>query len=277
MTGRRGFALEDVDAGAAEPPRLQCLRQCLGVDECATGRVDEHRIGLHSRQALAAHEAARRLGERAVQGQHVESGQQLVEVPATGGRCATRAIGDLDAHPEGGRDAGDGLAQRAVADDAEDPSLQLADRVGEHGELTGLLPAAARDQRVVVREPVREREQHREHVLGDGGRAVVAQVADRNACLARGREVHVVDAGRGERDQPQLRIGGDRRAVDHGLVGEDRLETGDTRRHIRLRGLRVDHEAGQGALERGRVEVAVADRAEVQEHRAHRPFSRENS
>ena len=74
-----------------------------------------------------------------------------------------------------------------------------------------------------------------------------------------------------------LRIGRDRRAVDDRLVREYRLAAGDAERDIRLRGLLVDHEARNRAFQRSGIEVAIADRAEVQEHRAHRAISRENS
>ena len=114
-------------------------------------------------------------------------------------------------------------------------------------------------------------------MLRDRGGAVVAEVADRDAGLPRRGEIDIVDAGRGERDQLQLRIGRDRRAVDDRLVREYRLAAGDAERDIRLRGLLVDHEARNRAFQRSGIEVAIADRAEVQEHRAHRAISRENS
>ena len=120
-------------------------------------------------------------------------------------------------------------------------------------------------------------QQQREHVLRDRRRAVVAQVADRDPGFTGRGEIDIVDAGRGECDQPQRRVGADRRAVDHGLVGEDGFASSDAAWYVRLRGPVVDHDAGEGAFERAGVEVAVADRAEVQEHRTHRAISRENS
>ncbi len=130
---------------------------------------------------------------------------------------------------------------------------------------------------MVVGEAVREAEEHRKDVLHDRRRAVVAQVADCDAVLTRGGDIHVVDAGRGQRDEPKLRICRDGRAIDHGLVGEYRLEPRDPRWHIGLRSLAVNHDAGHDAFERARVEITVADRAEVEKHRAHGTFSRGNS
>ena len=161
------------------------------------------------------------------------------------------------------------LAERAVADDAEHAVLQLPDRIREHRELPGFLPSPAGDQRLVVRDAVRQRQQERKHVLCDGGGAVAAQVADGDAGLPGRCEIDVVDAGRGECDQLERRVGADRRAVDDGLVRQHRLEPGDPAGHVGLGRALVDHDAGQRALERAGVEVAVADGAEVEEDRAH--------
>jgi hypothetical protein len=114
-------------------------------------------------------------------------------------------------------------------------------------------------------------------VLRDRCGAIVAQVADRDPGLPGRIEIDVVHAGRGERDEAQRGIGADRRAVDHRLVGEDSFASSDAAWYVRLLRPVVDHDAGQGALERAGVEVAVADRTEVQEHRTHRAISRENS
>ena len=169
-----------------------------------------------------------------MQGEHVELRQQVIEVPAPGFGGATRAIRDLDLHAECAGYSGHRLPESAVADDSEDPPLQFPDRVGEHRELPGLLPAAARDESVVIREAVRERKQHGEDMLRDRSGAVVPQVADRDAGFARGRKIDVVDAGRGECDQPELWIGRDDRAVDDGLVRENSLATGNAGGNVGL-------------------------------------------
>ena len=181
------------------PPRLrflQCIGECLRIDERAAGGVDQHGIRFHAREPFATDQVACRVGERAVQGQHVELGQQVVEIPASCRGRTARTIGDLDAHSEGARDLGRRAAECAESDDPEYAALQFADRIGKDRELSGLLPAAACDQRVVVGETMRQREEHRKDVLNDRGRAVIAEVTHRNAAFACGGEIDVVDAGR---------------------------------------------------------------------------------
>ena len=123
---------------------------------------------------------------------------------------------------------------------------------------------AAAHQRLVIAKPVGEREQQREHVLHDRGRAVIAQVANGDAPCARRSEIHVVHAGRGQRDQPQLRIRRDHRARDDRLVGEHGLHAGDATGDLRGGRLRVQLDAGCDALERSGIEIAAADGAEVE-------------
>src|SRR3990172_2394744 len=156
-----------------------------------------------------------------------------------------------------------------MPDDAEEVALQFADRIGKGRELASFFPAAGVYQSIVVMEPMRQREQHGKYMLHDRRCAIVAQVADRDTRGTGRGDVDVVDTRRGQRYEPEPRVPGDRGAVDDRLVGEHDLETGDACADLVGESLLMDYQAGQHALERPGVEVAVADCAKVQKYRAH--------
>jgi len=70
--------------------------------------------------------------------------------------------------------------------------------------------------------------------------------------------------------EPQIGHGAHARARDVQLVGEDELTTGNTLFHLCIGGRGMQRDARQHPFEAGGVEVVVADRAEIQEYRAHR-------
>jgi hypothetical protein len=147
---------------------------------------------------------------------------------------------------------------------------ELADRPVEHRELRAARPGAVDRRARVVGDAVRQRQHHAEHVLRDRGRAVVADVADRDAMVARGLEVDVVGAGRGQRDQLQRRRRGDQRAVDAQLVQQHDLMPRDARRHVVLPGRRQQLQPGDRTQQPTRVQVARAHSFVVEEYRLHR-------
>ncbi len=209
-------------------------------------------------------------GERAVQAQHVHFAEQVVEVDASRQTIAAWTVRDQHFHAECGRCMGHATAERPVADDAEPAAHEFTDREVEQAELLAALPGARAHQGVVLAQSLREQQQHAEDVLHDRGRAVVAQVAHRDTALARRHEVHVVRAGRGQRDEPQRRGRLDDLARDAQLVHQHDLAAGDMCGDVLLRGVFPDLEARQCIVQRARIEVAVeTDGGVIEEYRGH--------
>ena len=181
-----------------------------------------------------------------MQRDHIGAGQQFIEVDAVRLRRATWSVRDDHLHAEG-RLAGarDGAAERTPADDAQDAAAQFADGVVQQPEARGARPGAVHSLARVLGEVVREVQQHAEHMLHDRGRAVIADVADRHATLARRREVDVVGAGGRETDDPQRPGPLDQLAVQADLVGQHHLAACDARRDLFGLGMCMQHESGR--------------------------------
>ena len=249
----------------------QRARERCRIHERTAGGVHEHRVRLHQRELALADQVLRRGRDRAVQRERVHLRQQCVQVDAARFRRTADAIREPHVHPERRRDLGDAAAERAVADDPERAARELANRVIEHRELIRALPRAGLQRAIVLAHLVREREQHGPHVLHDGGRAVVADVAHGDAALAGGIEVDVVGAGRGERDELQLRVALDALARDPGLVDQHDLAARNAFVHCGVRRVVVQLEAGEHVEERSRVEIAAErDGGVVEERGLHR-------
>ena len=132
MTGRRRLALEHVDARrrrACRPsahrrapamsisaPRAVLISTASGFMRARRSRLTRPRVASVSGQCS---ESTSSSGSRSSRSRR----------PAAG--VAARPVCDLDPHAEGARDRRHRLAERAVADDAECPALQFADRVRE--------------------------------------------------------------------------------------------------------------------------------------------------
>ena len=81
---------------------------------------------------------------------------------------------------------------------------EIADRVVEEAERVHLLPAS-RLHRLAIREQVApQRQDHREHVLGNAVRRVITHVAHADAETARRLEIDVVRLRPESLDQPQI-------------------------------------------------------------------------
>ncbi len=103
---RQRLDLEDIEAGAGDPPLAQRGRQRRLVDQLAPADVDEVRRRLHQRQLRRADQAAGRVGQPAVQADEVRLGAappraRSARTPsvARDGRVGVRRIGD-DPHLE---------------------------------------------------------------------------------------------------------------------------------------------------------------------------------
>ena len=99
-----------------------------------------------------------------------------------------------------------------------------------------------------------------------------------DAALSGCHEIHVVRAGRGERDQPQRRAGFDDLASDAQLVDEHDVTSRNLRGDVLAGRVIPDLEIRQHPLQRARVEVAVnADGCVIEEYRSHGGMIREAS
>src|SRR5690606_12751368 len=107
-------------------------------------------------------------------------------------------------------DCGHRAAERAVADDAERPAVELADRMVEQRKAATPAPVARAAQAVVRDDVLRQAEKQREDVLDDGARAVAAAVRDADAATLCGGRIDVVGAGGRQYDESQTGRAGDR-------------------------------------------------------------------
>ncbi len=96
----RRFLLQHVDGGAAEAPAAQRIGQRYRVDQRPARGVDQHRVRLHSCESLRADQALGRGRERAVQAQHVDHRQQLVQVHAARLSLATGRFATITFMPK---------------------------------------------------------------------------------------------------------------------------------------------------------------------------------
>jgi len=117
--------------------------------------------------------------------------------------------------------------------------MQIADRVIEKAELLGTLPASVGDRLPIGEDVARQRQQHRQYVLGNGMRGVATDVRDDDAAHAAGLEVDVVGAGRGDRDHLQGGQRGDQFGVDLQFVDDGYRRSGEALLDLALQGFRM--------------------------------------
>ena len=167
------------------------------------------------------HQAAGLVRQRAVQADHVGAREQLPERR----RAVRRRPSAGSRSPDGsryGRCAASTCMPNARATRATPrprlpsptmPSVlpgesrETGNRAGRTSRLR--CPGAGAQQRFVFPQPMRQRQDQREHVLGHRRRAVVADVRYGDAAGAGGVECDVVGAGGGEADELQPRRDGD--------------------------------------------------------------------
>ena len=75
----RRLLRQDIDARAAKPSRLEGGGKCRAVNQCTPRGIDQQCIGLHQRKFARTDETAGCVAERAMQGNNVRAGQQLIE------------------------------------------------------------------------------------------------------------------------------------------------------------------------------------------------------
>ena len=122
-------ALEHVERRAADSPLTQAVDQRLFVDDCPTGRVDQHCIGFEQRQAASIEQSPRFVGERQMQRHIIALGQDLLErqqnhSQTLGRRCVfrRRAGPGHQPQPETGGPHGHRLGTGSEAEQAQRPA-----------------------------------------------------------------------------------------------------------------------------------------------------------
>ena len=113
------------------------------------------------------------------------------------------------------------------ADDPHRLAVQLDQRIVPKAPVGTLLPAPGVHRLAVMGHMVADFEQHRDRILPDGGGPVGGDVADGDAALPRGGDVHDVVAGRQHADKPERGTVLDDLPRERDLVGVDRLGVPD--------------------------------------------------
>ena len=188
----------------------------VGLDDQPAARaVDDAHAVLHPGDRRRIDDVAGLVGQRRVQRDEVGARQQLVELDLLdaelGGALLRqeRVVGD-DVHLEADAARGDDRADIAAADDAE----RLAGDLDAHEAV--LLPLAGMRRRVGLRDLPRQREHHRDGMLGRGDRIAERRVHDDDAAARGGRDVDIVDADAGAADHLQPGRGVDQLLGDLG-------------------------------------------------------------
>ena len=208
VIGRRRLGREHVECGARDMAAVERLFQRRFVDQPAACAVDDAYALLGLGDILLRQDIARLVGQRRVQRDEIGLGEQSVEIGlfdaefdrALGGQEGVEGD-DLHAEAEGA--LGDDAADIAAADQAE----RLRGQLDAHEVV--LRPFARLRQRVRFGDLAREREHHRDRVLGGGDAVAEGRVHHDDALLRRRRDVDIVDTDPGAADDLQVRRGGE--------------------------------------------------------------------
>ncbi len=153
---------QNVETRAADLAALQGFDQRCLVDKAATRRVDEDRVLLHQFELRRADDVAGAIGQRTMQRDDVAFLEDRVEIDLA------RKIVDIGCdhfHPEGFGACRHRFAERAIADEPQRRSGDVADRVIEIAELIDRLPFAFADVERIGDEVAAQREDERERMF----------------------------------------------------------------------------------------------------------------
>ena len=220
----RRLVLEDVEGGAGDLAGFDEARQRVLVDHLAAAGI--HDVGV-ARQELEPARGEQVIGRRrvrAVDRDDVHARQHLVEALPIGGLELGLDVGVdpapvviVDRQAEAARAPRHRLADAAHADDAQ---ALAPDALAEHGSRAPASPRPRAHQALALAQPARQGEEHGHGHVGGVLGEDAGGVGDRDAALARGLEVDVIDPGAEGGDQLQLRPGlgqaGGVDAVGHG-------------------------------------------------------------
>ena len=217
--GRLGHA--DVERRDGDPAVPQCLGKGVLVDVAAAGDVDDDEARLDPGQHLARDE---RRGARRVGGADTMASAWRTARP---GRPAAvgvdrgrdeRVVGDRP-EPERAGLGGDQPADPSGARDAQRLAPEAAERAGQRPVV--VRPAAGRGRRRERQDPSLGGEEEGDGVVRDLVRAVVGDVADRDAGRLGRRPVHLVHPDAVAEDADGALEAGDAIGVELAVAGDD--------------------------------------------------------
>jgi len=201
VVGRQRLGVEDVETGAGDALRPQCVDERRLVDDRTARGVDQQRCWPHERELVCADQPARALAEHQVDGQNVSATEQFVfgdvgRAGLVGGvRCQVCAPRD-DVHAERLADACHARADPAQTQHTQHGTAQLqADR---------RLPATGAHRTTLVDDPAARGKDQRPCQF-DGRLHVTAGRADVNAVVFGSRHVdrRIERPGRGDHLEPR--------------------------------------------------------------------------
>ena len=183
------FLLINVQTGGADLLGLQALDQVVGVNQTASGGVDDGDGGLHQLNGCGVDQMMGFLSQRAVEGDDVGLGEQLVELHII---QAGVGVGELvvgqDLHAKATADVTENAANLTGANQAHGLAVQIEAGKAVEGEVE-----VAGAQICLVSAAVDGQQQSHgvlsDRIRGVGGDTEHAQLA------GSGLDVHVVEAG----------------------------------------------------------------------------------
>ena len=141
---------DHVECRAPDLAALQGIDEGALVDKAAARGVDHQRAFRHLRELVGAEQIAGAVEQRAVQGDDIAFRQNTLERGVQRPHAVDPLIGrEADFHAEGFGQAGNRLAEHAVADDADHLAPEIEDRIVEVTELVRFLPAPGGDRQVI--------------------------------------------------------------------------------------------------------------------------------
>ena len=200
----RRLAFEHIQRRARHMAVRQCRRQRQLVDKPAARAIDDPHALFGAVQRVGRQDVAGLFGQRRMQADEIGRRQQLVKLdlldpdPARMFRRQERVIGD-DLHLQPLRAVGDDGADIAAADDAQN----LAGDLGAHE--ARFLPFAGLRRFIRRRDLPRQRQDHRDGVLGRRHGIAIGGVHHHDAARRRFGNIDIVDADAGPPDNLQLR------------------------------------------------------------------------
>ena len=218
IRGIRRLLGEHVDGGPGDVAVADRIGERLLVDDAAARDVDQARALAHPLELGGADHAAGGVGQRDVDGEEVSFRQQRLKVAELDARLLRAFGGDqrvVGEHAHAQPLAGDACHLGSDLAETEDAERLLA-QLDAH-ELRAL-PEAGMQGAVGGGKVAREREHHRDGVLGGRDRVAGGCVEHEHAVPRRRLDVDVVDADTGASDHAQSRRGGEHLGGDLGLA-----------------------------------------------------------
>ena len=228
-SGAGGSGAVDVERGAGDLAGDQRALERLGVDDRASGGVDQDRVRSHPGQGTRVDQVVGRRCERAVQRDEIGALEQRVQRHFRGDR-GSAGIGApparvQDGHVEPGRPS---CHRSPDPPHPDDPERGALDSLAQVATRLPRKPVSLRHRRERLGQLARRRQQQRERQVGGRLGQHVRRVPDRDTSRGGGVDVDVVVAHRVVRDRAQMRAVLDQRGVHP--VGQQRQQPLDAGR-----------------------------------------------